>query len=156
MPITFDKHGNPKPYGVVELTLKRFVEIFTTIPDKKHRQELIDTFDKYNNDLRQQVNPVVWSQLFGGSYTTLKEKPSDIDVLNILDPTSFERARNLNFFVTRRGSKDKYNVDGYVIPFFGESDPRYQIFVDNYQYWEKWFGTDRKSRTKSVPKVNVI
>lgn len=156
MPITFNKHGNPKPYGLVDMTYERFVEIFSSLPNTKVRNDLIKLFFNFNSDLTKELTPTFWAQLIGGSYTTKKREPNDIDVVNLLDPTSFERIRNINGFVSTRNSKDMYSVDSYAVPVFEESDPRYHIFLDQINYWEKYFGRDRKNNKKSLPRIKHI
>lgn len=156
MPITFDKHGNPKPYGPIDLSLKRFIEIFTAIPNKEKRKHLGGLFVKYNDNISRDINPMAWTQLIGGSYTTSKEAPNDIDVVNLIDPNSYEKLVNSDGFTSLRRSKEIYSIDGYAVPVFDESDPRYQILLDYLNYWEKWFGKDRNNREKSLPRIKHI
>ena len=42
-----DKKGNPKPYKLVELTIKKFESTFASIPNENIRKKLINKYKKY-------------------------------------------------------------------------------------------------------------
>ena len=120
MSITFDKNGNPKPYKLVELTIERFEKIFTSIPDKKARADLISKYKKYILEFYQNIAPKEWQQWIGGSFTTQKEYPNDIDLVNFLDCHSAGIAlETYKFFFTNKDnrfdSKIIYQIDGYCV-----------------------------------------
>jgi hypothetical protein len=158
MPIQFDEHGNPSPYELVNLTMDRFQQLFTSIPDLDRRLWLLTQLNKYIRDFNDDISPDNWVQLFGGSYITNKSYPNDIDLVNFIDSYSAEKAGQQIFaFITNNkinaDSKVTYSVDGYLVPIFDTNDPRYNITVAYYKYWSTWLGHDRLDRPKAVVKV---
>ena len=160
MPIKFDTKGNPYPYEVVRVDIEKFKEIFTEIPDKERRGLLYHQLFKYINDFLTTFFPINWIQWFGGSYTTTKKKPNDVDLVNFIDAISAERAINaLPAFITappgnaNNDSKKIYSIDGYFVPLYDEKDPRYKITTDRHNYWKKWFGHDRFENPKTIVEV---
>jgi hypothetical protein len=158
MPIQFDDKGNPYPYEIVRINLGKFEEIFTKIPNKDRRLLLFQQLNQYINDFLTTFLPTNWIQWVGGSYTTTKKMPNDIDLVNFIDANSIESSISaLSIFITNSDcetdSKKKYSVDGYLVPIFDEYDPRRKITVDFRNYWKKWFGHDRFENPKTVVEV---
>ena len=158
MPIKFDEKGNPYPYDVVEINIQKFEQIFSNIPNIERRTLLFQKLGKYLHDFSTSIIPTNWIQWFGGSYTSTKEFPNDIDLVNFIDARTAEAAMNSIWtFITNNkvsaDSKKEYSVDGYLIPIFSKTDPRYKITMDKYNYWKKWFGHDRSANPKAIVEV---
>lgn len=50
--------------------------------------------------------------------------------------------------------KFKYNIDGYIVPKFPEGTSHYdKITLPRYNYWKKWFGTDRQDNPKAIIEI---
>lgn len=159
MPIEFDSNGNPKPYEVVGINLEEFEAAFSQIPDINQRRMLFLKLNQYICDLYQTLFPQFWIQWFGGSYTTKKEIPGDIDLVNIIDYNALEPDPDkilpfLNTDRTSVNSKDKYLVDGYFVPVYQRDDPRRNITEDRIRYWINFFGKDRNKNSKALIEVS--
>ncbi len=157
MPIEFDSKGNPKPYGIVGINLERFEELFSKIPDTDRREHLFSNLRNYICDFYQTLFPNYWIQWFGGSYTSNKELPGDIDVVNLVDCDNIDPVK-IKPFLTLKDmavtSKATYSVHGFLLPIFEKSDPRYEITEHWLQYWQNWFGKDRDNNPKTLVEVS--
>lgn len=158
MVFSFDLHGNPSPYGILTVDMVKFQQIFATIPDVSARAKLLTRFQAYIDDFDNEISPSDWAQWIGGSYVTQKPIPNDIDVVNFIDPTSCEAAGNLLYsFVTdnnvKSDSKNKYSIDGYLVPLFDDTDPRHHITLNYTNYWQNWLGRDRNNNPKAIIEV---
>lgn len=157
MSLTFDKHGNPQPHSILALSDSDFHGTFTGLEDKKHRGCLAGKLSDYQVFFQQEAAPATWEQWVGGSYTTQKKVPSDIDLVNWVDPDSAERLlRKLKMQAPTAlapFSKQMYSVDAYVAPVFDKTDPRRRITQDRETYWKKQFGEDRYGRPRAIVKL---
>jgi hypothetical protein len=153
MILNFDSNGNIKPYEIIDIKIEdvktNFVDKY---PKSKTRKDIFEGYIRYNNDFFSVVN-ASWYQLINGSYTTKKENPIDIDLVNFIDFSIL--SNKLLPFLVENGSKDTYMVDGYLVPIVKENDPRYSIVKHNIDYWENWFGRDRQRNKKGVLKIEI-
>ena len=155
MPIEFDANGNPKPYRMVDLDIDQFEALFTSIPNQSHRQVLACEFRRYLDDFGRMIDPSSWEQWIGGSFTTTKPFPKDIDVVNLIDALSAERKFHLfRYFladpVCGGDSPRIYSVDGFVVSVFPATDQRRRITEDWQQVLEKRLGRDSQGRPRGI------
>jgi hypothetical protein len=157
MPVQFDCYGNPVPYSTISMDMVQFA-FFSTIPDTSVRTTLFVRLIQYLQDFRRAVSPTTWIQWFGGSYTTNKPQPNDIDLVNLVDYDSVNSSLNvLPSFLTSTtvnpDSRQTYFIDGYLVPLFREDDPRLTITVDRIGYWTRWLGQDRDRNPRAIIEV---
>lgn len=82
MKIQFDKHGLITPKEIIELSLDDFERIFVKERKAKvHRQQIFNEYLRNNEQIQQEVGAILF-QFVNGSFTTLKDKPNDIDVVS--------------------------------------------------------------------------
>lgn len=147
----FDSRGYLQPPKRHEFMIKELESLFVTdFPTSKTRQILFDRYLKYTNDFRDVIteNIVQW---IGGSFTTKKENPRDIDLVTILDYQNFEEHKELIDSKFRfKNGLDKYGVDGYSIPKYPMEDSRYPITEGALVYWDRQFSASRPNRAKKV------
>lgn len=155
--INFDTFGNPYPYEIIPVDMQQFKESFAQNPNTNQRMQLFDNLVSYNKALNGSISPSKWYQWFGGSYTTTKPNPNDVDLVNFIDPlTIINNSDKILHFINSNDNdtaKTVYSVDGYLIPLFEQTDPRYKILLDRKAYWKNWFGHDRNKNPKAVIKV---
>ena len=154
--VNFDKFGNPQPPGIKEIPLDEFKTVFVNgFPNSKTRSPIFAGFERYNQDFKNQIYDK-FVQWLNGSFTTSKENPNDIDLVNLVKVSDELIAKQglLKLFLTTGGSKEKYLVDGYFVPIYDKDDPRYTVTEQQLAYWSDWFGHDREKRPKTLFEVN--
>ncbi len=153
--IRYDEHGNIYPYEIIQLTLAECVNYFIKdFSDEPTRQNNWNNLLKYNSDLRNLITTSL-IQWIDGSFTTTKQKPNDIDVVSFIDVIDLKKqieAFDMN--LSEGYPKFKYNIDGYIVPKFPEGTSHYdKITLPRYNYWRKWFGTDRQDNPKAIIEI---
>lgn len=154
----FDKYGNPFPYGIIEMEGEDFrSEFVSAFHSSGTREKIYSGYSKYNLDMKSSLNGTdpSWFQFANGSFTTNKITPNDIDVVNFIDYNliDFEKIKS---FQTVYGSKQKYEVDGYIVPVYPENEIYYDLITrKRYDYWMKWFGQDREGHPKAIIKLRI-
>jgi hypothetical protein len=154
--INFDKYGNPQPSGIRKIPMEEFKTVFVKgFPNSESRIPIFKDFENYNRDFKNQIYDK-FVQWLNGSFTTSKENPNDIDLVNLVEYSDElnKKYSLLKDFLTVGGSKDKYLVDGYFVPIYKKDDPRYKATEEQLSYWADWFGHDREKRPKTLFEVN--
>ncbi|MDK2042086.1 DUF6932 family protein [Aliarcobacter butzleri] len=153
--ISYDKNGNICPYEIIQLShdecVINFIEDFNNEPKRK---ENWGNLIQYNKDLKQLINSIL-IQWIDGSYTTKKQKPNDIDVVSFIDSINFkEQLKAFDMNLSLGYPKFKYNIDGYIVIKFPKGTVYFdKITLDRYNYWKKWFGTDREGNPKAIIEI---
>ncbi len=153
--IRFDDKGNIYPYEIIELEFKSFQDKFVIgFGGSSTRQNIYEKYLVYIADFYKEI-VTRWLQWVNCSFTTNKIDPNDIDLVNLIAAEIFA-VKNMEIakFLTKYGSKDLYNVDGYCIPVYKENDERYELTKEYMKYWKKWFGYDRSKNPKGVIQLN--
>jgi hypothetical protein len=156
--ITFDSNGNPHPYEVVNVSYTYFKTTYVeSFIGSDTRSAICRSYETYIDHFRQIIDNE-FTHWLGGSFTTTKVDPNDIDVVNLVTFTEEVNGKIhlLLRFLTNGGSKDTYSVDGYCVPLYPESDPRYEFTKQQLQYWSDWFGHDRVKRPKAIIEISIF
>ena len=158
--LEYDKNGNPIPYDFIDMTGEDLKEnLVDSFSESKTRKDIYYGYTKYCNDLLVLINECV-TQWIDGSFTTIKTDPNDIDIVNW---ASAERINQLGTalipFDTRTSQgqvKIDYKVDGYIIPNLDAARPDLsRYYKQNFDYWSKWWGHDRKNNVKGIIKIRL-
>lgn len=155
--MSFDSYGNLTPYKIIRISqLEIKLNFVDQIPTSTTRSLIYNGYRNYYRDLSLVVNKP-FSQLIDGSFTTVKDNPNDIDLVNVLH---IDIANSLNTklypFLTRKGDpKLQYLVDGYLLPIYDISDIRYSFLDRHYIYWINQFGKDRNGLPKGIVETMV-
>jgi len=75
--------------------------------------------------------------------------------VNFIDYTKFDK--DLKLFDMQKSNgfpKQIYNIDGYNVLVFPESHPYYVKMVQQREYWQRQFGSDRQERPKALIEVH--
>ncbi|MFA9370116.1 MAG: hypothetical protein ACERIH_00190 [Labilibaculum antarcticum] len=156
--ILFDEHGNPQPEGIRPIPFKDFKTAFVDdFETSETRPRIFDGYESYVYDFKTNISPS-FQHWMNGSYTTNKENPNDIDLVNIV-PFSDDlnlKGTALMAFITKGTSKENYMVDGYLVPVYPDDDPRAEFTKNQLAYWEDFFGSDRNGRTKTLFELKFI
>ncbi len=86
------------------------------------------------------------TQWIGGSFTTNKLNPRDIDLLTIVNHETFAEKHDLIEKEFRKKAKLLYGVDAYVIASYPEEHEKFPLFQGNLIYWDNQFSKTRKNR----------
>lgn len=163
--VNFDEKGNPTPYGITELSLKEFKNIFTEgTNNTQKRIELFVNYKKYIMDFYKTIlknDNGDWKNWINGSYTTNKKEPNDIDLLNLIDGEKKINENDIQKFLTSRSlqnndSRKVYSIDAYIALIYKQSDKRYEYAQKRIEYWKKWFGFDRNKNPKGIIQISIL
>lgn len=153
--LSFDSNGNPQPPGLLPMNFMDFEDVFVSnYPHSVTRASIFQGYKAYIADMQAQITPQ-FNQWVNGSFTTTKVDPNDIDIVNVIDVATIA-ASSVFPFTTKGGSKANYDVDGYYIPVYHVSDPRYSLTKQSVEYWLKWFGTDRSGNPKALIELSIV
>lgn len=160
MEIKFSEYGTPQPPGVRSVTFEEWKDFFQSIENQNRRKTLITGFERFIAELKNRVTPDQWKQWIGGSFTTTKVEPKDIDVVNFIDYGSIAEMNSDPgpYFTSKDPNIDSrviYNIDSYQVPVYPLNDPRHKITNDMTKYWVKQFGYDRDKRPRAIFEVSL-
>ena len=158
MNIEFDKHGLITPKEIIELSLADFERIFVKERTAKaHRQQIFDEYLRHNEQIQQEVGGILF-QFVNGSFTTLKDKPKDIDVVSFIDYRIYNRKeKEIESFKEKKKKGDK--VDGFIVVRSYPGHPHFILAQLQYEYWKDLFTQtkpDKKNKafSKGLVKIN--
>ena len=149
--IDFDKNGNPMPYDFLPLPLTdmefNYVSCFPKSETRKHIFEGYKLYcDKFTDVVKMD-----YEQWIGGSFTTQKQDPADIDISAVLDIGLVKQEEEkLKPFLTGWGSKEKYYVDAYIVPTCSPGSAFFAYCAEKYTYWKNLWGMDRNNNPKAI------
>jgi hypothetical protein len=150
----FAKPGDPFPTPLIRTDLQtlheRFVREFTR---SKTRQSIWDGWMNHRFDLEKLG--LRYATLVGGSFTTTKGDPSDIDLCIIFEAAGVggldAHARAELGRLTRSSeTKPGYKCDVYPLPLYPLSNYRFGSTARDWNYWTRVYGFDRSGHPKAV------
>jgi len=159
MEILFDENGLITPKTIIEVSLIDLEQIFVNErKDKVHRKKIFDQYLLHNEKIQQQIGNILF-QFVNGSFTTLKEKPNDIDVVTFIDYRTF-RSKERTINDLSESWDGIAEIDAYIIP---KSYPGHPLFIQSqlmYEYWKTLFSRTREDNSgkrleKGLLKVNL-
>lgn len=146
MPIKYTDRGYLDPPERQELSLKEFKYHFVdAFPDSSTRKKLYEGYLRYTKDFRKEIASEV-VQWIGGSFSSKKLNPRDIDMVTIMDYETFEEKYELIEKKFRKSAKSDYGVDAYIVSSYPEEHKKYPIYQGNLVYWDNQFTKTRKNR----------
>lgn len=144
MELEFDEYGYICPATRVRIAAEDIRANFVEHPrfsQSRTRKKIFDGFSRYRSDLRDLLEHDGFEWI-GGSFTTAKLDPNDIDVVNGICIRDGDK--NIGPFTVHGGSKMRYNVDGYVFPVYEKDDPQYETVTKKWAlYWSLCFMRSR-------------
>jgi hypothetical protein len=154
----FDIHGNLVPYELHTVSLTELEDEFV-LPFESSitRRDIVSGHNNYIIELFQVLEHNFF-QWLDGSFVTQKIDPNDIDVINFIyysDATN-DKVNSLRKFLTGFGNpKNEFRVDGYIVPVYEPTDPRFSITQAKYNEWRLFFGKDRNNNPKGILQLNL-
>jgi len=108
---------------------KRFVDAF---PDSTTRVEIIEEYKKHCNEVIS--HGIVNKQWINGSYITIKEDPSDIDMLFEVDGTKLDELNlkeTMDDIIDNAQARSNLRCDSHYISKYPENESElYQGYID--------------------------
>lgn len=142
----FNSRGLIEPPERIEITFKDFQLYFDLdFPNSQTRSDLMNGYIAYNQSLKKEIT-ANFTQWIGGSYTTNKLNPKDIDLLTILPYETYDKHEQLIEKVFRKSAKLEYGLDAYFIAFYPPEHQKFEIYKGEFLYWDHQFSRTRKNR----------
>ncbi len=149
MEFSFDIHGYLKPYGKIATDLESFEAGFVEpFEADSTRHQLFQGYVRYNEDLKQLLGNIRYTQWVDGSFISTKVNPRDIDLVSLIDHQLIDQYETDLERFTKQTSKETYGVDGYIVRIYPEEHPYYVRTQSDLIYWEHWFSHSKKNRRK--------
>ena len=144
--LEFDHKGLLFPAEIHHISREKFEQFFvSSFPTSKTRLLLYEAFSRYTEAFKSDITET-FAQWIGGSFTTQKLNPNDLDLVTILPVATFstyEEKLRSNF--GRQVAKQE-GLDVYFLEVRPQGDPKFPLWNSNYTYWYHQFSTSRKDR----------
>lgn len=149
MPIKYTDNGYIDPPERQELSLEEFYLHFVeAFPDSNTREKLFSGYVSYIKDFKNEIT-ADFIQWIGGSFSSKKLNPRDIDLVTILPFETFDKKSELIEKKFRKNAKSIYGVDAYIVSSYPEAHQKYPLSHGNLVYWDNQFTKTRKNRAGS-------
>ncbi len=126
--------------------MEEFRQVFVLdFPDSATRSDMFQNFLQYMDTFRDEITED-FIQWIGGSFTTRKLNPKDIDMVTFISHETFEQKSELIEKEFRIDSKQKYGVDAYFVVVYPEGHEKHPLYQGNRIYWDHQFSKTKKNR----------
>ena len=109
------------------------------------RKALFDMYEAYTTEFALEITST-FAQLIGGSFTTLKLHPKDIDMVVVLPKDDYQRNEPVIEAKFRRKSSAFPHIDAYFVPVAATSSSIHPFHQSDLLYWIHQFGHTRTNR----------
>lgn len=159
----FDVNGNIpyEPEKIYSPSFEEFEERFVDqFPNSDTRKEIIGEYKKHCNEVVSYG--IVNEQWVNGSYITIKDDPSDIDMLFEVDGTELDN-RNLketmDDVIDNAQARSNLRCDSHYISKYPESEKEYDLYREYIDTKIKFLGmlwnSDRDYNLKGIIKFDI-
>jgi hypothetical protein len=134
---------------------QQFVESF---PNSSTRSTVYGEYLRFTNEFNEVVTPNV-SHWIGGSFTTEKLNPRDIDVVILLNELVYKKAEEVIVKRFKKQSGEYGLVDSYYLPVPVEGRNTNTLYQSDFVYWVHQFGftrRDRKGRKQKRGYIEIV
>lgn len=142
----FDQYGLIQPDRRHKISSEKFKEAFVdSFSNSETRSQIYSNYLNFTDSFSKEVTSS-FAQWIGGSFTTQKENPNDIDVLTILSKSDYERNKILMESKFNKRAKLFPFVDSYFLQAPATLDSNDPLFKSDLVYWVHQFSYTRKNR----------
>ncbi len=127
--IQFNKDGFITPAEVIESDLVTFEKIFVF---NEHRQLIFQEYLLFLDELKA-LHIGSFYQWLNGSFTTLKSKPNDIDVVTFLDFNELKKHQEQLYLIKKEFKKRK--IDNYLVSIYPSTHSDQNLFKLDKAEW---------------------
>ena len=118
-----------------------FVDAFAS----ESRAALFNMYEAYTAEFALEITST-FAQLIGGSFTTLKLHPRDIDMVVVLPEDDYQRNEPVIETKFRRKSSVFPHIDAYFVQVAATSSSTNPLYKLDLLYWVHQFGHTRTNR----------
>jgi hypothetical protein len=144
--IEFDNNGYVKPYTIIEINIDDLKNYFA---HNSVRKVIFESYLNFIIDLQQIVDSP-FEQWIDGSFTTKKQLPFDIDVVNFVEYQTFFKKRDM----LNRLKNNYPKIDTYFSEVYPDNHKNATLNIMNKWQWQDVYDTDRLGRKKGILKIN--
>lgn len=142
--MNFDKYGLIHPAERHQLSSAEFKDEFVDkYPNSTTRSKIYSDYNEFTSAFAEDVT-ASFAQWIGGSVTTKKENPNDIDILTITSKLDDESNRKLIESKFRKTIGDFPLVDSYFLQAPATKTEKAPLFKSDLIYWVHQFSYTRK------------
>lgn len=153
--IIFDEKGHVYPYEVIEMTLTVFEQEFVTnMEDRAHRKHLFSNYLRFIEDFRSALG-ISFFQWVNGSFTTTKQLPGDIDVVNFIEYDQFAGKLAIIDMFHSIG-KSSYSTDVHFAATCKWNHRFHHRAVSDEAYWKDIFGFSKPDESEARYPKGII
>ena len=140
------KNGHLTPNQIIEISEEEFeLNFVSSLPNEGHRTELFKYYKAFIEAFAKAITPNfdVW---IGGSFTSNKEFPRDIDLVIFADHKIFQN-KEKEFDALKMNHKgENKRLDIYKVITYPEDHRDFFLYESNRMYWLDKFSYSRKNR----------
>lgn len=150
--LIFNRSGLLVPDNKINSTVQELKNEFVlNIPSIK-REEIFETYVKYNEDFKKVCKLEKLHQWVNGSFVTKKTNPGDIDLVTFLDSKIIQQLGSKLDIFKYPYSESIYGVDAYIIEVYPENHKHRFRFISDRAYWLNRFTKTRRIRGNKLSK----
>ena len=143
--MNFSHRGLIVPPKKVRISQSDFYDTFIgSFPSSTTREALYKSYEKYTSSFAKQVTGN-FCQWIGGSFTTMKTNPRDVDIVTLLRNdvliNQYDKIKQM--------FRLSWKAEGLDVYFLGVREPEapdYAIYRSDFAYWTHQFSTSRQDR----------
>jgi DNA polymerase/3'-5' exonuclease PolX len=140
------KKGYLTPNKEIEISEEEFeLNFVSSLPNEAHRTELFENYKAFIQAFSKEITPSfeVW---IGGSFTTKKEFPKDIDLVIFADYDVFQK-KEKEFDVLKMNHKGgNKRLDIYKVLVYPENHRDVFLYESKKVEWLNWFSYTRRNK----------
>lgn len=134
MKFKFDKKGFIAPPDTYDLSVEEFQMIFVDdFLDSETRLMLFNSYQIYTERMRKEITDT-FTQWIGGSFTTQKRNPRDIDLVSFIQYETYEEKSQLLEEKFRKNTFREYGLDAYIVSHYPKGHQKYPLYQGNMLY----------------------
>ncbi|NJB84306.1 hypothetical protein GGR26_000051 [Lewinella marina] len=144
--MNFDQRGLLIPPEKISFEQSQFAQIFVRdFPESSTRGSLFQAYQDYSGWFTQKITGS-FVQWIGGSFTTAKRSPQDIDLVTLCAQEDLIKHDEILASETEKGNWKSRGVDAYVVGVRAYDAPDYPLYRSDFVYWIHQFSTTRRDR----------
>lgn len=156
----FDENGN-LPVGIVATDIEEFKNRYVLeFNGSSTRANIFEGYINYCKELNSL--DVTTKQWLSGSYTTSKENPNDLDLVNHLDAIKldeFDQTSQEKFYELHDRNQVKINcmcdVFDPILEYPKQFPDLYLSYIHQLKFWEKYLGKDKSNNSKGIIEIDL-
>ena len=144
--MNFDPKGLLEPPEKIRIAPDQFARVFVEDFGKSTtRESLYQSYLEYTHQFSQEITDS-FAQWIGGSFTTGKRDPQDIDVVTLCSQEVLIKKQEVLASEFSQTTWKAKGLDAYLLGVRSQAAPDFPLYRSDYVYWIHQFSTTRKDR----------